>query len=153
SAGGPLPSISDIVVEMYHVFPVDSNVARTSGPPTFSTPQVPTRVHSPSDVALDSPDSLAAGLSFTSSVLSASFPPLNSVTPGGIQPAPGHVTNGNGPLTGQEVQINVLFTTPFNLPADHFFFVPQVALNSGGQFYWLSASRPVSGAGTTPFPP
>ena len=36
---------------------------------------------------------------------------------------------------------------------DHYFFVPQVQLSNGGQFYWLSASRPVSGAGTTPFPP
>jgi hypothetical protein len=25
-------------------------------------------------------------------------------------------------------------------------------LSSGGQFYWLSASRPISGAGTRPFP-
>jgi hypothetical protein len=24
---------------------------------------------------------------------------------------------------------------------------------TGGQFYWLSASRPISGAGTTPFAP
>src|SRR5262249_50601181 len=32
--------------------------------------------------------------------------------------------------------------------------VPQVALTNGAQFYWLSASRPITGAGgTTPFPP
>src|SRR5262249_631178 len=49
--GTGTPSISDLVVEMYRVFPNDSNVARTSGPPTFSTSQVPTRVNSPSDVA------------------------------------------------------------------------------------------------------
>jgi hypothetical protein len=60
---------------------------------------------------------------------------------------------GNGPITGQEVQIDLTFTVPFNLPADHYFFVPQVLLTNGGQFYWLSASRPVTGAGTTPFPP
>jgi hypothetical protein len=47
----------------------------------------------------------------------------------------------------------VTFTDPITLPADHYFFVPQVSLTNGGQFYWLSASRPVSGAGTTPFPP
>ena len=35
---------------------------------------------------------------------------------------------------------------------DHYFFVPQVALTNGAQFYWLSASRPISGPGTTPFP-
>jgi hypothetical protein len=47
----------------------------------------------------------------------------------------------------------VVFTTPFDLTAGHFFFVPQVSLNNGGQFYWLSASRPITGAGgTTPFP-
>jgi hypothetical protein len=61
-------------------------------------------------------------------------------------------TNGNGPITGQEVQINVNFLTPFSLPADHYFFIPQVQLSNGGNFYWLSASRPISGPGTTPFP-
>ena len=55
-------------------------------------------------------------------------------------------------MTGQEVQITLTFLTPFNLAAGHLFFVPQVALTNGAQFYWLSASRPVSGAGTTPFP-
>src|SRR5262249_31194930 len=49
------------------------------------------------------------------------------------------------------VQINVSFTTPFNLPADHYFFVPQVEL-SNGDFLWLSGSRPIVPPGT-PFPP
>jgi hypothetical protein len=40
------------VVEIYRVFPKDSDVGRTSGPPTFSTPQVPTRANPPSDVEL-----------------------------------------------------------------------------------------------------
>jgi hypothetical protein len=92
-------------------------------------------------------------LAFTSSVLSATFTALNSVQPGGIHPIPNVATGGNGSLTGQEVQINVNFATPFDLPPDHYFFVPQVQLTNGGQFYWLSASRPISGAGTTPFPP
>src|SRR5215813_14621769 len=151
--GTGTPSISDLVVEMYRVFPNDSDVGRTSGPPTFSTSQVPTRVNSPSDVAFDSRDSVAGQLAFTSSVLSATFTALNSVQPGGIHPAPNVATGGNGSLTGQEVQINVNFATPFDLPPDHYFFVPQVLLTNGGQFYWLSASRPISGAGTTPFPP
>jgi hypothetical protein len=150
---GGTPAISDIVVEMYRVFPKDSNVVRTSGPPTFSTPLVPTRVNSPSDVAFDSRDSAAGQLTFSSSVLSAIFTASNSVQPGGIHPFPNQTTMGNGALTGQEVQINVTLTLPFNMPADHFFFVPQVALTNGAQFYWLSASRPISGAGTTPFPP
>ena len=151
-AGGT-PAISQVVVEIYRVFPNDSDVGRTSGPPTFSTSQVPTRVNSPSDVALDSRDSAAGQLAFTSSVLSATFTALNSVQPGGIHPAPNVATGGNGPLTGQQVQINANFATPFDLPPDHYFFVPQVLLTNGGQFFWLSASRPISGAGTTPFPP
>jgi hypothetical protein len=142
---GGAPSISDVVAEMYRVFPKDSDTVRT--------PHVPTRVNSPSDVAFDSRDSAVSGLTFSTSVLAATFTALNSVQPGGIHPSPLQTTGGNGALTGQEVQLNLTFTTPFNLPADHYFFVPQVALTNGGQFYWLSASRPISGAGTTPFPP
>jgi hypothetical protein len=85
--------------------------------------------------------------------LSPTFTALNSVQPGGIHPSPVQTTGGNGALTGQEVQFNITFTTPFDLAADHYFFVPQVLLTNGGQFYWLSASRPISGAGTTPFAP
>jgi hypothetical protein len=92
-------------------------------------------------------------LTFTAAIVSPTFTALNSVQPGGIHPSPLQTTGGNGSLTGQEVQINVVFTTPFDLTAGHFFFVPQVSLNNGGQFYWLSASRPITGAGgTTPFP-
>jgi hypothetical protein len=137
------PSIAEVVAEMYRVFPLDSNTART--------PNVTTRVNSPSDVAFDSRDSAASGLTFTTSVLNSTFTVANSVTPGGINAFPNQTTGGNGPLTGQEVQITVTFTTPFNLPANHYFFVPQVSLSNGGQFYWLSASRPISGGGT-PFP-
>ena len=63
--GASLSSVTDVSVEIYRVFPADSNVGRTSGPPTFSTSQVPTRVNSPSDVALDSRDSSAGNLTFT----------------------------------------------------------------------------------------
>jgi len=142
---GATPAISQVVVEIYRVFPLDSDTART--------PNVPTRLNSPSDIAFASRDSGAGQLSFTTSLLSSSFTTLNSVQPGGIHPSPDQTTMGNGPVTGQEVQLNVTFTTPFNLPPDHYFFVPQVQLTNGGQFYWLSASRPISGAGTTPFPP
>jgi len=54
---GSTPSIGQVAVEIYRVFPFDSDINRTSGPPTFSTSQVPTRVNSPSDVAFDSRDS------------------------------------------------------------------------------------------------
>ena len=48
------------------------------------------------------------------------------------------------------MQFSVNFTSPFLLPADHYFFVPQVEL-SDGTFLWLSAQRPI-GASGTPFP-
>src|SRR3954447_6930732 len=55
---GTLPSaIGQVRVEIYRVFPADSNVGRTSGPPLFPTSQVPARLNSPSDVALDDRDS------------------------------------------------------------------------------------------------
>jgi hypothetical protein len=71
------------------------------------------------------------------------------VQPGGIHPLPGIFTGGNGSVTGQEVEFDVTFATPFTLPADHYFFVPQVQLDNG-DFLWLSAARPISG-GTGPF--
>jgi hypothetical protein len=39
------------------------------------------------------------------------------------------------------VQFNVTFTHPFSIPADHYFFIPQVQLTSG-DFFWLSTARP-----------
>src|SRR5205814_8697876 len=152
SSGPAVPTLGQIVVEIYRVFPKDSDVGRPSGPPTCSTPQVPTRVNSPSDVALDTRDSSAAGeLSFTTTQLSASFTAANSVQPGGIHPIPNQQTLGNGPVTGAELQFNITFTSPFLLPADHYFFVPQVQV-TGGEFLWLSAPKPIVPPGT-PFPP
>jgi hypothetical protein len=141
-------SVGSVTVEIYRVFPSDSNVGRTSGPPTFSTPQVPTRVNSPSDVALDSRSS-ASGLTFSTNTLAASFTTINSIQPGGIHPIPSVLTGGNGSVTGQEVAFDVTFTTPFDLAAGHYFFVPQVELNNG-TFEWLSAPRPIT-SGTGPF--
>jgi hypothetical protein len=143
-------SAQDVVVEIYRVFPKDSDVGRTSGSPTFSTSQVPTRVNSPSDVAFDSRDSASGGLSFATTDL-GSFTVLNSVQPGGINPKPGQTTGGDGPVTGDESVFSITFTTPFTLLADHYFFVPQVQLDDG-DFLWLSAPRPIVSPGT-PFPP
>jgi hypothetical protein len=144
--------VSRVVVEIYRVFPDDSDVGRTSGPPDFSTPNVPTRVNSPSDVALDDRDTVAGTLSFTSQVLAPSFTALNSVQPGGIHPKPGQTTGGDGQVTGMEVEFDVNFATPFLLPAGHYFFVPQVDLSTAGAFLWLSAVRPIVAPGT-PFMP
>jgi len=151
-AGGTTPSIGDLVVEIYRVFPNDSDAGRTSGSPTFSTSQVPTRVNSPSDSAFDSRESSSGALTFATAVLSNSFTALNSVQPGGIHPSPNQTTAGDGAVTGVEVQFDVTFITPFDLPADHYFFVPQVEI-AGGTFLWLSATRPIGGSGSTPFMP
>ena len=146
-------SIGQVQVEIYRVFPKDSDVSRTSGPPTFSTSQVPTRVNSPSDVAFDTRNSLSGGgLTFSTTLLNASFTAANSISAGGIHPKPGQTTGGNGPVTGQEVQFNISFTTPFTLPIDHYFFVPQVELpGANDNFFWLSVPRPIVPPGT-PFP-
>jgi hypothetical protein len=144
-------NVAGVTVEIYRVFPLDSNVGRTSGPPTFSTSQVPTRVNSPSDVAFSSKTSGSSELNFSTSLISANFSALNSVLPGGIHPMPGQTTGGNGPVRGQEVQFNVNFSSPLDLPADHYFFVPQVELDNG-DFLWLSSVRPIVAPGT-PFAP
>jgi hypothetical protein len=148
--GSSLSNIGTVRVEIYRVFPADSDVGRTSGPPTFSTSQVPTRVNSPSDVALDSRESGGGGLSFTPGIVQSNFTAANSIV-NGIHPLPNVLTGGEGAVTGQRVQFNVLFSTPFSLPADHYFFVPQVELASG-DFLWLSSVRPIVSPGT-PFAP
>jgi len=142
--------IGEVRVEIYRVFPLDSDVGRTSGPPTFSTSQVPTRVNSPSDVALLDRDTGSGNLAFTTADL-GSFVASNSVTPGGIHPIPGQTTGGNGPASGEQVTFNVDFTTPFTLAPGHYFFVPQVQV-TGGDFLWLSAPKPIV-APATPFLP
>ena len=41
------------------------------------------------------------------------------------------------------------FTTPLDLPADHYFFVPQVEITTAsGEFLWLSGTRPIVPPGT-----
>ena len=135
-------SISQVRVEIYRVFPLDSTV-----PPSTN---VPTRNNSPSDVAFADRSSASGNLTFTTSVVNPNFTALNSVL-NGINKFPNQTTNGEGAVTGQEVQFNVNFTSPFALPADHYFFIPQVQLATG-EFYWLSGSRPIVSPGT-PFLP
>lgn len=131
-SGAPLSSITSVDVEIYRIFPLDS-----TNPPSGHSP---TRTNSPSDAAFDTRDSLASQLTFTSSVVSSSATALNTVVTG-IHPVPGQTTGGEGPFTGEEVRIDVTFTTPFVLPAGHYFIVPQVALTNGN-FLWLSAPNP-----------
>jgi len=139
--GASLSSIKEVVVEIYRVFPKDSTV-----PPSGN---VVTRVNSPSDVEFASRDSSTGSLKFTPALLQNTFTTVNSVL-NGINKAPNQFTGGDGSATGEVVSFNVAFTTPFDLPADHYFFVPQVLLTSG-DFFWLSAPRPITSG--TPFPP
>ncbi|MBV8883765.1 MAG: hypothetical protein JO235_07150 [Chroococcidiopsidaceae cyanobacterium CP_BM_RX_35] len=141
--GATISDVNQVVGEIYRVFPNDSN-----NPPDG---RVPTRVNSPSDVALDSRDSTAGELTFSTSVINPSFTVANSVL-NGINPLPNQTTGGEGPVTGEKVQFTATFNQPFSLPADHYFFVPQVGVSGGGEFLWLSANRPIVAPGT-PFTP
>ena len=130
--GLALSNINFVGVELYRVFPADS-----VNPPGGS---VPTRVNSPSDNAFASRDS-TAGLTFIATIINPNFTAANSIL-NGINKIPGQTTGGEGPVTGEEVVINVTFTTPFVLGADHFFFKPEVGFMGMGDFYWLSTARP-----------
>jgi hypothetical protein len=141
---GAAPSVATRVeVEIYHVFPGDS-----AKPPSGN---VPTRTNSPGDVEIGSAtrDSANNSLSFISSVVTANFSVLNSVV-NGINKSPNQLTNGEGPASGVVTLFSVSFTPPIVLPADHYFFRPEVALNTGN-FLWLSAPKPIVPPGT-PFP-
>jgi hypothetical protein len=148
TGGATVADIGQVVVEIYRVFPKDSDVGRTSGPPTFSTSNVPTRVNSPSDNEFHDPELR----NINATALAQTFTAAKSVQPGGI-PIPGLTpTGGDGPVVGEEVEFDVDFTAPFLLPPDHYFFVPQVGITTAdGEFLWLSAPRPIVSPGT-PFP-
>jgi hypothetical protein len=145
--GGATPrDLSDVVVEIYLVFPLDSNLTRT--------PHVPTRANSPSDVAFRSLDSADKQLNFHAEVLNVRFTAQASVFSAARI---GVNSGGNGPVTGQEVEFDVEFGKhALDLPAGHYFFVPQVGLSArapaGSHFLWLSAPKPITPAGMA-FPP
>ncbi|MEO8714381.1 MAG: PEP-CTERM sorting domain-containing protein [Acetobacteraceae bacterium] len=142
--GGATPAnVSNVDVELYRIFPADSTT-----PPSG---HVLTRVNSPSDNAFVGRDGSLGELSFTTKLLSTSFTALNSVV-NGINAFPNQFTGGEGPVTGEEVQFDVHFTTPLLLAAGHFFFRPEVDLGSAGDFLWLSAPKPIVAPGT-PFLP
>jgi hypothetical protein len=145
TGGATTANIGAVTVEIYRVFPNDSDTTRT--------PQVPTRANSPSDVEFVGRSTTSGDLSFSTTVLQSTFTAANSVLPGGIHPKPGQTTGGDGSVSGQEVQFSVNFTVPIGLPPDHYFFVPQVEIDTtGGDFLWLSATRPILSPGT-PFLP
>src|SRR5262249_28151635 len=138
--GGATPGVvNDLGLEICRFFPNDSVVVRTSGPPPFSTDRVPTRVNSPADVALDARAAGDHELHFDARVLSTGFTATNSVS---SADKIGVNSHGNGPVTGTEVEFDVTFKDAFDLPAGHYFFVPQVGLSrhapAGADFLWLS---------------
>lgn len=140
--GTPLSSVKDVVIDIYHVFPMDS-----ATPPSGN---VPTRTNSPADNAFVALDGMAGGLSYTSTLLNSSFSVANTVVLG-INKIPNQFTGGEGAATGEEVQVNVVFTSPIILDPGHYFFSPEVQLTSG-DFLWLSAPNPIVPPGT-PFTP
>jgi hypothetical protein len=144
--GGATPrDVSNVDVEIYRVFPLDSDTTRT--------PKVPTRTNSPSDVAFTSRDSADKELNFHTDVLAGHFTAHASVS---STDKISVKSKGNGEVTGEEVEFDINFRNhPLDLPAGHYFFVPQVGLSdtapAGADFLWLSAPRPIVPPGT-PFP-
>ena len=139
-SGTPLADISNVEVEVYHVFPNDS-ADPASG-------HVPARANSPADVEIDTAtrDGSLGTLTFSASLLDESSSVLNTVVDG-INQAPANVTDGEGPASGQAVQITITFTPPILLPADHYFFRPEIQV-TGGDFLYLSAPKPIVAPGT-----
>src|ERR1051325_8413826 len=87
--GAPLASVINVEVELYHVFPGDSDTNRVL--------TVPTRANSPGDVEIDGATRDAADGPLTSAVaqVSPSFTVSNSVV-NGINKSPGQFTEGEG---------------------------------------------------------
>ena len=141
ATGTAVSSVARVEVEIYHVFPLDSDTVRT--------PSVPTRVNSPSDVEIDAAtrDSGDDTLSFIATQIST-FTVLNTVV-NGINKAPTQTAHGDGPATGEQVEVDITFNSPLYLPAGHYFFRPEVQV-SDGNFLFLTAPRPITSG--TPFP-
>src|SRR6266508_4807621 len=116
-SGAPFSNVQQVEIEIYRVFPLDS-----VNPPSG---HVPTRANSPSDVDFDARSSADADLTFTTTLLNASFNVTNSVL-NGINPIPNQTTGGEGPISGTQVRIDVALTSPFRLPPGHYFYIPQV---------------------------
>jgi hypothetical protein len=138
-----LANITNVEVEFYHVFPQDS------ANPDPQAGNVPSRFNSPSDVEIDSAtrDGSLGTLRSAVRLLNANSSVANSVL-NGIIKKPNSTTHGEGPATGEEVEISITFTTPILLPAGHYFFRPEVLVTGGGDFLFLSAPKPVVSPGS-----
>ena len=143
-SGTPLANVSNVEIEVYHRFPKDSDVGRTSGAPMFSTAQVPTRVNSPSDVEIDDAtrDGGLGTLEFTRSLLNSSFSVANTVV------------KGINPNTTRGVQRRAMWSrSPSPSPPRSFCrrtttsSVPRSRWPKTASFLYLSAPRPIKAPG------
>ena len=91
--------VSEVIVEIYRVFPNDSDVGRTSGP-RRSRRRMCRRASIRRPMSRSTPRSRPR-LKFHDQRAGRDFTAANSVTPGGIHPIPDHHTGGNGPATGR----------------------------------------------------
>jgi len=139
--GAALANIQNVEVELYHVFPTDSDQSRT--------PAVPSRGNSPADVEIDTAtrDGSQGTLRFTPKLLQSGFTVANTVVNDLIVAPSDHVAHGEGPVTGDLVQITVTFDPPILLPAGHYFFRPEVQV-TGSDFLYVSAPKPIVPPGT-----
>src|SRR5689334_9004029 len=96
-ANTDVTNVANVVLEIYRVFPADSDTGRTSN--------VPTRSNSPSDVALTSLDQSLGQLVISTTTLNSNFSVANSVV-NGINPSPNQFTGGEGSVSGEEVQFS-----------------------------------------------
>jgi len=106
------------------------------------------RANSPSDVEIDSAtrDASLGTLVFSAVPVGENFSVGNSVVDG-INPKPDNLTLGDGPASGEAVEITIDFDPPIVLPADSYFFRPQIRVE-GGDFLYLSAPKPIVPPGT-----
>ena len=143
SPATPLANITNVEVELYHVFP------RDSANPDPLAGKVPSRANSPSDVEIDSAtrDGSLGTLRFAVRLLNDNSSVQIKVVDG-INKKPSSTTHGEGPATGEEVEIAITFTNPILLPAGRYFFRPEVLVTAGGDFLFLSAPKPIVSPGT-----
>jgi hypothetical protein len=138
-----LANITNVEVEIYHVFPLDS------ANPDPLAGSVPSRQNSPSDVEIDTAtrDGSLGTLRFAPRLLQASSS-VGTTVENRINKKPNSTTQGEGPATGDEVEIGITFTNPILLPAGRYFFRPEVLVTAGGDFLFLSAPKPIVSPGT-----
>lgn len=133
--GATLANLENVEVEIYHVFPLDSDQQRI--------PEVPSRTNSPSDHEIGFATRAAnnATLAAHGTILDPSFTVLNSVV-NDINKKPLNTTHGEGAVTGEKVEITITFSTPIALGPGRYFFRPEV-LVANGDFLFLSAPKPI----------